>query len=201
MLHTAKISKRTDTPSEYGTESYSWAKSGLVSGFMDIISIEKGMQSSKIIEDSTHIFITTKIVDVKTGDRLEIKGKSYEVNHVDNPMMMNHHLEIELKLTQEQMSQTDYYVYFGTIDGEEIDEMAILDFENQKMKERMFTGDFKGTKTTLVIAYPKELGKASIRVNNKLVTNWNVQVLMVNGTTHYVYSTKVEKGNIHIDLF
>lgn len=201
MKKLALITKRVLTENEYGTEFYTWVEAGKAHGIIDIISISKGEQASKIKQDSTHLFITNRIVDVRTGDRLTINDTVYTVNYVDNPMMMNHHLEIELKETLEQVNQTDKHIYFGTTDNEDIVEIDILNFQNKVLKEKLFTTTFKGTDTKLVIAYPKDFGKSSIRINEKLITNWNIKELMVNGNTHYVYSVDVEIGNLKIDLF
>lgn len=203
MKQIAKIKKHSTVESEYGTSVKTWKDDGKVEGYLDTVSISKDEQASKIVQDSTHIFITTDIVDVETGDRLEFGNRTYEINYVDNPMMKNHHLEIELKPIKEEVSQSDnHIIYYGTVDSEPKTENDIFNVPNgDSIKERKYSSDIFVKGSILVIAYPKVFGKSSIRLNNKLVTNWKINELMVNGVPHYVYSTGVTGTNLRIELF
>lgn len=197
----AKIFKRSTGVSEYGTEVTSWIDLGNVSGYLDTISTSKSEVAGKIVQDSTHMFLTREIEDIKQGDRLKFGASMYEINYVDNPMDMNHHLEIELKLVPEQETQTENLMYFGFMSTTDVSEMDILGLGSQAIKAKAFSATLTADATNLVLAYPKTFGKSSIRINNKLITNWNIQELTINGVTHFVYSTEVADGAIKIELF
>lgn len=199
--HIGKVIKRSVTVSDYGTEVLTWMDLDKVSGFLDIISISKGKVAGKIIEDSTHVFVTKEIANIQQGDRLRFNELTYEVNHVDNPMMTNHHLEIELKLIPEQDSQSEMSIYFGVLANETVVEADVLALQNQVMKTKAFSNTISVVDGNLFIVYPKSFGKSSIRLKDKLITNWNIQEITINGVTHYCYKVAVTSGSMKIELF
>lgn len=196
----ATVKKRKVEPNEYGTEIVRFDYLGKMSGYLDFISIDKGEVAQKIVEDSTHIFICDTKLDVKQGDRVMIDGDIYEVNFVDRPML-GKRAEIELKLTLEQNSMLDSYIYFGFSNYDNLIEMDILKSNNDIMKEKSFSKEVTGEGKNVFIAYPKTFGKASIMLNHKPVVDWNISEVMVMGVIHYVYITKAIDTTIHIELF
>lgn len=198
---TALVKKRSITPSDIGTEVFSWIDLGRINGYMDAITMSKGERASKIVEDSTHVFMTYEMIGVEQGDRMYISGVGYEVTVVDNPAMLNHHLEIELKPLMEQQSQLESFIYYGFNGDSEISETEILALDNHAFKTKAFVTDLERTASHVVLSYPKSYGKSSIRINNKLITNWNIKELIVNGVPHYVYTLGTQEAKLHIELF
>lgn len=197
--HSARIFRRSVQTSDYGTEVLGWVDLGNVDGFLDAIQTSKEEVAGKVIQDSTHIFITYEIEDIKQGDRLKFNGVTYEINFVINPAMMNHHLEIELKLIPEQDSQTEIEIYFGNV--KEINESTILSLDSQIMKTKTLLKEIDVSDGKFAIVYPKSLGKSSIRLRDKLVTDWIIEDITINGITNYCYNTKVTSGTLKIELF
>ncbi|MBQ3969888.1 MAG: head-tail adaptor protein [Clostridia bacterium] len=71
-------------------------------GFLDLMNGDsKHTVYDAKVEESTHIFICdyTDISNFKSDNcRMIIKGRVYEVMMIDDPMELNRHLEIYLKL-------------------------------------------------------------------------------------------------------
>lgn len=97
-----KIKKIIQQQDEYGgfEETYPISYKGV--GYLDMLtgSNESTIQNTSI-EQSTHILITdyfdgyeTSITDSMIAD---IGNKRYRVTYVDNPVGLNHHLEIYLR--------------------------------------------------------------------------------------------------------
>lgn len=198
--HVAIVRKRSELSSDIATDVMSWKDFGKVRGFMDFLTITKGEVVQKVVSDSTHIFVCETNLDIETGDRLHVNGKEYEVNFVDRPMY-GKQAEIELKPIL-QINESESIIYFGISDEKDIIETDVLGFANQTIKARKFTKVIEvDTDSNFVISYPKSLGKASIRLNNKPIMDWEINEIMVNGTINYVYSVKVKQGSLTIDLF
>lgn len=199
--HKAIIKKQMKSKSEYGSDIVTWEDSGRIYGFLDRLVMTKSEVAGKIVEDSTHIFIAQTMADIGQGDRLEIGDRTYEVNFADNPLMLDMHLEIELKPILQQNNTSQSVIYYGDIQSLDVKEMDVLSLNKEGFKEKVFSKYIDISKENFVIAYPKSFGKSSIRLNNKVVTNWNIKEIMVNGVIHYVYSTSVTGDKLNIELY
>lgn len=81
-----------------GQMTYEHQKNGTVSGYLDLLSGSE-KERANALEDSSHIFITKQIdLSLTKQDRLSFGSQVYEVTYIDNPVHLNHHLEIYLKV-------------------------------------------------------------------------------------------------------
>lgn len=70
-------------------------------GWLDLVSGDSRYDYKAKIEDSTHIFICdyTELENIDVEEaRAVINKKEFDIKYIDNPMGMNEHLEIYLKL-------------------------------------------------------------------------------------------------------
>lgn len=77
-------------------------------GWLDLMSGDSNYDYKAKIEDSTHIFICDYInlstVDVEKSRAL-IDNRVFDIKYIDNPMELNQHLEIYLKLIGGQTNE------------------------------------------------------------------------------------------------
>lgn len=198
--HKASIKKRKETPNKYGSEVVSYEDFGNIRGFMDYLTVDNNQVAQKFIQDSTHIFICETKLDITQGDRFFVNSIEYEVNFVDRPQF-GKLAQIELKETLHQKGKVESFIYFGTSEIKHLIESDLLTFTKEKMDKRSFQREFPTEEGNLFIAYPKTFGKASIRLNHKPITNWEINELMVEGTVYYIYKTEVNDGKTFIELF
>lgn len=198
--HVATLKRRTTKETEYGNDIVVYVDSGRISGILDYLKVAKGEIADKVVEDSSHLFISKTKVKIRQGDRLVVNEVEYEVNHVDRPLM-GLQAEIELKPVLVQNNDVESLIYFGFNNESELIESDILTLDSQSFKQKSFTKSLDATAKNLVIAYPKTYGKASIRINNKPITDTVITEIMVNGTTYLVYRKTDVSGKLHIELF
>lgn len=72
-----------------------------INGWLDLMSGDSNYDYKAKIEDSTHIFICDytdlSIVDIEKSRAL-VDNRVFDIKYIDNPMGLNQHLEIYLKL-------------------------------------------------------------------------------------------------------
>lgn len=104
----AEIQMYKSEKNEIGEAVKSWETVQTLKGFLDLRSGDSDYTSFDAkVEDSTHIFICdyTPLAGGVTAEnsRMLIKGRTYDIMLIDNPMELNHSLEIYLKYTGGQM--------------------------------------------------------------------------------------------------
>ncbi|HEM3543425.1 TPA: phage head closure protein [Streptococcus suis] len=81
-----------------GQKVYDFVESEKLEGFLDMLTGNEADRATALTS-STHIFLTEQVgVQITTKDRIRAKGIDYEVSFVDNPVNLDHHLEIYLKV-------------------------------------------------------------------------------------------------------
>ncbi|HEL2058771.1 TPA: phage head closure protein [Streptococcus suis] len=81
-----------------GQKVYDFVESEKLEGFLDMLTGNEADRATALTS-STHIFLTKQVdVQITTKDRIRSKGIDYEVSFVDNPVNLDHHLEIYLKV-------------------------------------------------------------------------------------------------------
>lgn len=109
MEQLATFFRETSTLTELNREITSINFTRNVYGYFDLLTSGLVNKATKIVEESTHIFITEDICDIQKDDKVIINGdrkRVYKVNFVDNPLMLNEQLEIELEfLPNEEIPQ------------------------------------------------------------------------------------------------
>ncbi|HEM6539934.1 phage head closure protein [Streptococcus suis] len=81
-----------------GQKVYDFVESEKLEGFLDMLTGNEADRATALTS-STHIFLTKRVdVQITTKDRIRAKGIDYEVSFVDNPVNLDHHLEIYLKV-------------------------------------------------------------------------------------------------------
>lgn len=96
-----KLKAFTQQADGQGGVTTEWADVDTVYGYLDLITGTN--QNSAFLnaetEQSTHVLVIPKYQDGIT-DKMriaDVKGRLYSVTYVDNPVGVNHHLEIYLK--------------------------------------------------------------------------------------------------------
>ena len=196
----ASVKRNIPVDNEYGSEIDNYKHLGIVSGFFDIFTIDRGEIAQKIIEDTTHIFICETSLDIKQGDRFFVDGLEYEVNFVDRPQLQKLAM-IELKKTLHQNDMVDNFIYIGGTEEELLIEMDVLSFDRYPITERSFSQSVEVNDKNLYIVYPKSFGKGSIRLDGRPVVDWEISELMIDGFVHYVYKAETLKEEVYIELY
>lgn len=100
----AVLQKKTSSKNAFGEKVDTWADITSITGFLDFTGGDGSYKSNfkGAVEETTHIFICDYVnIDVKpTQCRMVIDNKIYDVLMIDNPMSLNHHLEIMLKYNE-----------------------------------------------------------------------------------------------------
>jgi len=122
---TAEIYRKVTTPDGMGSSSIEWIAIMTSQGRLDQASANEVNRASKLMYETTHTWfcglLEITIVDpveqatyfgtpfapspfgegipslIINSDRLVVNGETYEITAIDNPMNMNHHLEISVK--------------------------------------------------------------------------------------------------------
>lgn len=184
-LATVKSLIEESTP--HGTVINNYEEIGKARGYFGLLTIEPGRYAHKFVEDSTHIYIGKTKLDIKKGDVLLVRGGEYEVMYVDRPLW-DAHAQIEVKKMGQQVSEMNLPIYYGSSDREYLTEMNMFGLNEEKLRERLFTGEFENVGGKIVIAYPKSFGKATIHINDEEVSNWEIEDMMVKGVIYYLYT-------------
>lgn len=90
------ILEAVKTPNGLGGNAKSWNTVLTCQGYLDKLSGEEVVANHKKGIKATHILIVFGVVNVNVMNKCEIDGVTYEITDVDNPLNMNHHLEIML---------------------------------------------------------------------------------------------------------
>jgi hypothetical protein len=88
-----------DAKDDMGVRDKSWIEGKALTGWLDFVSGGNVQVVSKVLEQSTHVFICdwTELPAFGTGEaRLSVGGQSYDVVYVDDPMGLHRHLEFYL---------------------------------------------------------------------------------------------------------
>lgn len=101
---TAQLQVKTTTKNAIGESVPTWETRHTLTGFLDLSSGESRYTTYNAkMQESTHIFICDYVQLANEiepeNSRLVIKGKTYAVMLIDNPMELDYHLEIYLKYT------------------------------------------------------------------------------------------------------
>ena len=99
----AQLQVKTTTKNSIGESVPKWETRHTLAGFLDLANGDSNRLNFNVkIQESTHYFICDYVAlnnVVPENSRMMINGKTYDVLLIDNPMEMNHHLEIYLKYT------------------------------------------------------------------------------------------------------
>ncbi|MBQ3566055.1 MAG: hypothetical protein IJA12_02635 [Oscillospiraceae bacterium] len=100
----AEIQVYKSEKNEIGELVKKWETIQILKGFLDLIGGDSDYNSFNVkTEESTHVFICeyTPLSELITArsSRLIANGKSYDIMLIDNPMELNCHYEIYLKMT------------------------------------------------------------------------------------------------------
>ncbi len=103
----AEIQIYKSEKNEIGELVKSWETVQTLKGFLDLRSGDSDYKSFDAkVEDSTHIFLcdyTPLVTGINAeNSRMLIKGKTYDIMLIDNPMELDEHYEIYLKFTGNQ---------------------------------------------------------------------------------------------------
>lgn len=96
----AIIQTRGVVQNDIGEDVNTWSDAKSVAGFLDLISGDSDVitQNAKI-QESTHVFLCDYFRPdgiYPENSRMIIDGMAYEVKLIDDPMLLNQHLEIYL---------------------------------------------------------------------------------------------------------
>lgn len=99
-----QIQTKTTKKNAIGESIATWETRHTLTGFLDLANGDsKYTNFNAKVQESTHYFIcdyVTLDADIEAENaRMVINGKHYDVMLIDNPMELNAHLEIYLKLT------------------------------------------------------------------------------------------------------
>lgn len=90
------VKREMKTFSPTNSPIITWKPHLNVYGAIDLLQGSTVIKYGKITPTSTHILICD-VADIKESDRVYFNKRVFKVNFVDNPMELNHHLEIELE--------------------------------------------------------------------------------------------------------
>jgi hypothetical protein len=80
---------------------YQWQRdSDPVNGWFDMLTGDEASSTNSFIAESSHIFVTEDVtLDISSQCRLynNKSGLTFEITYVDNPVELDHHLEIYCK--------------------------------------------------------------------------------------------------------
>lgn len=89
---------KTTVKNDLGQYIASYTPNGNFKGWLDMLGGDETIDQKAIIVNSTHVIVTPDIaVKLSIADHIDYNGRIYEVTFVDNPVNINHHLEIYLK--------------------------------------------------------------------------------------------------------
>lgn len=99
----AEIQMYKSENNEIGETVKSWETVQTLKGFLDLRSGDSDYRTFDAkIEDSTHIFLCDYVPLAEgvnaENSRIVIKGKTYDIMLIDNPMELDEHYEIYLRL-------------------------------------------------------------------------------------------------------
>ncbi|EOZ2853477.1 head-tail adaptor protein [Listeria monocytogenes] len=101
---TGEIQISTYTTNEIGERIPKWETIQSIKGWLDYLSGEASrVNYSAKIQESTHVFVSDYVqLDSRIeteSSRMVVKGKTYDITLIDNPMELDKQLEIYLKFT------------------------------------------------------------------------------------------------------
>lgn len=91
------IKRRTLSDDGGGSKEETWTTLKTIKGLIVLSSENERRMNEKKTEISTHTLFCAK-TDIKAIDRVECDGNTYEVLFPDNPLSMDHHMEVDLQL-------------------------------------------------------------------------------------------------------
>ena len=94
-----ELYKKTTTEDEMGGYTESWEKEKDIHGLFDMSGQSSGNDSraQKPTEDATHIFLCEIDNDLTNEKRIVDGNDVYIITHVDNPLNIDHHMEVYVK--------------------------------------------------------------------------------------------------------
>lgn len=93
LLKRAKIGEN-----ELGQETYSYKRTAVFAGYMDMLTGDEALDKMAYVKDSTHVILTKDMtVRAEIDDKIEVNGQTYDLTYVDDPVNIGHHLEIYVK--------------------------------------------------------------------------------------------------------
>lgn len=106
LIHTADLYRLSKTRNPAGGFKTDWS---LVEESMPCRFTVYSPKQVQIIDEGKEQFPTSFKVfthgdaDVRKKDRFQFKGQTYDVEDVLNPSFLDHHLEIEVKVTEKEV--------------------------------------------------------------------------------------------------
>lgn len=95
---------KNTTKNDFGEKISTYIDYKTLNGFLDFVSGDSSYRNNYKgkLEETTHVFICDYVnLNINQSEcRLVIDNKIYDVLLIDNPMNLNHHLEILLKLNE-----------------------------------------------------------------------------------------------------
>lgn len=92
---------RTNEPDGIGGFENVWNDISSMSGYLDFSAgTDQNVVQNADTEGSTHILIVPRMAGVNLSNKMRLVGideRIYYILYVDNPMGMNHHLEVYLR--------------------------------------------------------------------------------------------------------
>lgn len=89
---------KTTEKNDLGQYIASYIPNGSFKGWLDMLGGNETIDQKAITANSTHVIVTPEInAQVTIADHVIYNGQVYEVTFVDDPVNINHHLEIYLK--------------------------------------------------------------------------------------------------------
>ena len=96
---TLTLQRTTKIPDRGGRFTDGWGKISDIVGKLRVLSGRERYIDQRKAFEVTHRFYCTTQTEVKEEDQfLDAWGRAYRISSVDNPMQMNHHLQIDLTL-------------------------------------------------------------------------------------------------------
>jgi SPP1 family predicted phage head-tail adaptor len=98
-MQTFVAQSRTQTDDGIGGLTATWTDAVEFNGYLDLVTgTDLNNVQNAYTEDSTHVLVIPKYRDELTDNMrvVDASGRFYHINYVDNPVGMNHHIELYL---------------------------------------------------------------------------------------------------------
>ncbi|MCW6664519.1 phage head closure protein [Aerococcaceae bacterium NML191219] len=93
------VQKRRNQKSKTGGAVLEWVDVTEVCGYLDMLdgSVHNPIQNA-LVQSSSHVLVVPEYqTGIEMGMRIVFEGKLYQITYVDNPVNLDHHLEIYCK--------------------------------------------------------------------------------------------------------
>jgi len=99
------IKKPSQTDDGIGGVELSWGDYITVTGYLDLVTgtdLPTGAGNNAFVETSTHVLVIPTVPTEPIDDSMRVEdgmARTYDITYVDNPVGVNHHLEVYLRYT------------------------------------------------------------------------------------------------------